>query len=58
MKAEKLSDPVKLKITDHVRVAGKICKPGDVVTLSGNDKVQLLATGKAERAADKEEAKK
>ncbi len=54
MEKEKVSDPIKVKITANVRVAGKPCKPGAIVEVKGNDKIQLLASGKGVRYDGKE----
>lgn len=42
----------KLKITKQVWVDGKFCKPGEVVEVKGNDKMELLGSKKAERVSD------
>lgn len=46
-----------LIIDDGVWVAGKLKKKDDEVSVSGNDKVQLLASGKAHIKKKKENSK-
>jgi len=53
MNQEEFNKVEKLVITDDVWVAGKPKKVGDEVSVKGNDKVQLLASGKAKRKETK-----
>jgi len=46
---EKFNEVEKLILLDGVYVNGKPYKKGDTVSVSGNDKMQLLASGRAER---------
>lgn len=55
MTIEEFNKVEKLKIVKQCYVDGKFCKVGTVVEKSGNDKVELIASKKAERS---EEAKK
>lgn len=49
---KEFNKPEKLSIIEACLVAGKPVKVGDTVTVSGNDKIQLLASHRAERAGD------
>lgn len=49
MTAEEFNKVEKLRIVKQCYVGGKFCKPDSVVEVSGNDKVELLASKKAER---------
>ncbi len=57
MSIEEFKAVEELKITDTVWVAGELKKKGDVVKLSGNDKVQLLASGKAVKVVKEKDDK-
>lgn len=53
MTAEEFNKVEKLKIVKQCYVDGKFCKAGTTVEKAGNDKVELLASKKAERAEEK-----
>lgn len=54
---EELNTVIKLKILKPCMVGGKSKNVGEVVELSGNDKIQLLASKKAERYTETSKAK-
>ena len=58
MSEDEFNKPVKMKLKVGTMVAGKPEKKGATVTVAGNDKVQLLASKRAELVPEEEKKEK